>query len=396
MTNTKLLLSVAAASVLALNGCGGGGGSSTSTSTPQPEPTIVPVEGQSVTGGTTPTVATGASTNGECTQGTNYASVVINGQSVDVISGTITQDVTLTTGNVYLLQGKVEVTNNATLTIQPGVTIAGAPGTGSNTSYLLINNDGLLIAEGSAGNPICFTSQTAQEGGVAKEGQWGGVTLIGTEVGNDELKGYEIDESYVAGAGINNASIMTHVKVLNSGITMSEDKEINGLSMVGVTGGTFSDITVENSDDDCIEMWGGSANLTNITIRNCTDDQFDIDDQYAGTVTNMLINQVSGNAAMEMSGTTHATFDGLTINVATSAKEGGIFFKKDGIGGNFNNLTLNYNVPATNTYGAIYSSGAVDSDNISFSNFEINANNFILVSGEEQASIDILASELGL
>ena len=390
MTNTKLLLSVAAASVLALNGCGGGSSTTTTTSTTTPVPATVPVEGQSVTGGATPTVATGASTTGACTQGTTYAGT---------LSGKITTPMTLTSGNVYLLQGKVEV-SGTTLTIEPGVTIAGAPGTGSSTSYLIINNDGLLDANGTAGNPICFTSQIAQEDPTAaQEGQWGGVTLIGTEdmTVNTELKGYEIDSSYVADpAGINDASIMNHVKVLNSGITMSEDKEINGLSMVGVTGGTFKNITVENSDDDCIEMWGGSANLTNVTIKNCTDDQFDIDDKYAGTVTNMLINQVSGNAGMEMSGTTHATFDGLTINVDSSAKEGGIFFKKDGIGGNFNNLTLNYNVPATNTYGAIYSSGAVDPDNISFSNFAITADNFILVSGEEQGSIDILASELGL
>jgi len=393
MTNTKLLLSVATASVLALNGCGGG--ASTSTSTSLPEATAVPVQGQNVTGGTTPTVATGASTTGTCTVGTDYKT----DPSTYTLSGIIDTDKTLDAGKVYLLQGKVEVTGGATLTIKPGVTIAGAPGTGSSTSYLLINNDGLLNAQGTIGNPICFTSQIANEGGVAQEGQWGGVTLIGTEdmTVNTELKGYEIDPSYVADpAGINSTSIMTHVKVLNSGITMSEDKEINGLSMVGVTGGTFSDITVENSDDDCIEMWGGSANLTNVTIRNCTDDQFDIDDKYAGTVTNMLINQVSGNAGMEMSGTTHATFNGLTINVAASAKEGGIFFKQDMIGGNFTNLTLNYNVSSTNQYGAIYSSGAVDPDNISFNNFKIIANNLILVSGEEQDSIDILASELGL
>ena len=391
MTNTKLLLSVAAASILAFNGCEtvatpvifteGTGGTGTTPTTG-----TTPVKGYEVTGGAAPTVATGADITGECNAGTTYAGT---------LSGKITTPMTLTSGNVYLLQGKVEV-SGTTLTIEDNVTIAGEAGTGDFTSYLIINKDGLLKAQGTAAKPICFTSKTAQEGGVAQEGQWGGITLIGTEEGNDELQGYEIDASYVAGAGINDASIMEYVAILNSGITMAEDKEINGLSMVGVTGGTFNHILVDSSDDDCIELWGGAATLSNITVTNCTDDQFDIDDKYAGTVTNMLINQVSGNAGMEMSGTTHATFEGLTINVASSAKEGGIFFKKDGIGGNFNNLTLNYNVPATNTYGAIYSSGAVDPDNISFSNFAITANNLILVSGEEQGSIDILASELGI
>ena len=41
-----------------------------------------------------------------------------------------------------------------------------------------------------------------------------------------------------------------------------------------------------------------------------------------------------------MSGTTAATFDGFSIVQNGSAKEGGIYFKKDGIGGNFLNGTV--------------------------------------------------------
>ena len=94
---------------------------------------------------------------------------------------------------------------------------------------------------------------------------------------------------------------------------MEQDKEINGLSLVGVGSSTIIDhITVNKSDDDCIEAWGGTVDMSNITLSECTDDHFDIDDGYAGIVTNLVINQTTGNAAIEQSGETEATFDGFS------------------------------------------------------------------------------------
>ncbi len=73
-----------------------------------------------------------------------------------------------------------------------------------------------------------------------------------------------------------------------------------------------------------------------------------------------------------MSGTTAATFDGFNIVQNGSAKEGGIYFKKDNVGGHFLNGTITDNVD--DTYGAIHSASAdgtsdtVDAANISFAN----------------------------
>ncbi|MBD3792495.1 MAG: hypothetical protein IE918_10300 [Campylobacterales bacterium] len=157
---------------------------------------------------------------------------------------------------------------------------------------------------------------------------------------------------------------------------MDVDKEINGLSMVGVGSGTVvENIRVDLSDDDGIELWGGTVNLTNVTITRCTDDYFDIDDGFSGTVKNLNITTTTGNAAVEMSGATHATFDGFNIVQNGSAKEGGIYFKGDTIGGHFLNGTITDNVD--DTYGAIYSkstdgvSDTVDAANTSFENVDI-------------------------
>lgn len=186
----------------------------------------------------------------------------------------------------------------------------------------------------------------------------------------------EVNSEFVAGNSdlADNSGVLKHVKILNSGITMEEDKEINGLSFVGVGSGTVvENITVDLSDDDGIEIWGGTVNLTNVTVTNCTDDYFDIDDGYSGTVKNLNITTTTGNAGIEMSGTTSATFDGFTINVAaTQNKEGGIFFKKDGIGGHFKNGTVNFAGGQIEAHGAIHSKGTADIANTSFESVIIN------------------------
>jgi hypothetical protein len=286
----------------------------------------------------------------------------------ETLSGDITSDLTLTANKVWVLDGLVAVKDGATLTIEAGTTIIGKDGTGDNTSYMIIDKGAKIMAEGTAAKPIIFTSEIAYDGGTAAVGQWGGLTIIG-KAGNAQVQPYEVNSAFVADSSdlADNSGSLKYVQILNSGITMETDKEINGLSLVGVgSGTTIEDITVNKSDDDGIEIWGGTVNLTNVTISECTDDHFDIDDGYAGTVTNLTITQTTGNAAIEMSGTTAATFDTFTITQTTSVKEGGIFFKKDGIGGHFKNGTVTDN--SSDGYGAIYSQDTADIANTSFEN----------------------------
>jgi len=292
------------------------------------------------------------------------------------LSGDITVDTTLYADNLWIISGLVTVTNGATLTIEPGTTIAGRDGTGAATSYMIIDKGSKIIAEGTPTEPIVFTSEIVAsciDGGVPSVGQWGGITLIG-KAGNDQVNPYEVNEAFVADRTdlADSSGSLKYVQILNSGITMQTDKEINGLSFVGVGSGTVVDnIVVNKSDDDCIELWGGTVNLSNVTLSECTDDHFDIDDGYAGIVTNLTITQTTGNAAIEMSGTTAGTFKELTIVQNTSAKEGGVFFKGNGIGGHFENATITDNV--ADTYGAIHSDADVNSTNVSFTGVTINS-----------------------
>jgi hypothetical protein len=231
-------------------------------------------------------------------------------------------NITLTADTLWVLDGLVVVKPGTTLTIEPGTVIAGVGGTGDATSYMVVDKGGKIIADGTSTSPIVFTSLERVEDTTRDDvGQWGGLTVIGN-AGNDQVNPYEVNTAFVAGQGQNtdNSGILRYVHILNSGITMAEDKEINGLSFIGVGSGTVvEDITVDKSDDDGIEIWGGTVNLSNITVTNCTDDYFDIDDGYAGTVKNLVINTTTGNAGIEMSGVTSATFDGFSITTGADS-----------------------------------------------------------------------------
>jgi len=319
----------------------------------------------------------------------NSATAVITPSTKQDLSGEITSNMTLTADKVWRLNGLVAVKNGATLTIEPGTTIIGKAGTGANTSYLVIDKGSKIDAAGTAEKPIIFTSETKYDGGTDEWGQWGGLTLIGNAA-NAQVDPYEVNSDFVPGTSnlADNSGVLTYVKILNSGITMEENKEINGLSFVGVGSGTTVDnITIDLSDDDGIEIWGGTVDLSNITISRCSDDHFDIDDGFSGTVTNLNITETTGNAAIEMSGDTAATFNGFNIIVNNSAKEGGIYFKKDGIGGYFNNGTLTYNTP-DNGYGAIHSAGTFDSAHTSFSNVTLAGSNSTKFTGDSASSLE--------
>ena len=58
------------------------------------------------------------------------------------LSGTITSNTVLGFGEMYTLSGRVVVASGVTLTIEPGVIIKGAEGTGSLASMLIIEKRG--------------------------------------------------------------------------------------------------------------------------------------------------------------------------------------------------------------------------------------------------------------
>jgi len=420
MKYSVALLSALAA--LTITSCGGGGSSAPTTpeaNTTTPEANTTTPETDNTTpptpeaNNTTPSTPEANNTTPSTPEANNTTPPTPETPTTtklekSTLAGDITSDTKLTKDKIWIIDGLVAVKNGATLTIEAGTIVAGKDGTGDATSYLVIDKGSKIMAEGTASSPIIFTSELSVDAELAAAktrgltsvadfkntagavGQWGGITVIGN-AGNAQVNPYEVNSEFVAGTNnmADNSGVLKHIKILNSGITMAQDKEINGLSLVGVGSGTVvEDITVDLSDDDGVEIWGGTVNLTNITITRCTDDHFDIDDGFSGTVKNLIITQTTGNAAMEMSGDTYATFDGVAITQNASAKEGGLFFKKDGIGGTFKNVVIIDNVD--DAFGAIYSEGTADTAKVAFENVKIGGTTAIKFNGDSATALEAI------
>jgi len=89
------------------------------------------------------------------------------------VSGVISSNTTWTADNVYIVVGDVTVSEGITLTIQAGVTVK------FNSNTLLLVN-GRLIADGTTGQHVIFTSSNS----VPAAGNWKGIYFGSTSTGS--------------------------------------------------------------------------------------------------------------------------------------------------------------------------------------------------------------------
>ncbi|WP_338039101.1 hypothetical protein [Maribacter litopenaei] len=80
------------------------------------------------------------------------------------LSGVYTENITLDPTIEYIVTGPVLIANGATLTVPAGMTIKAQP-VGVN-AYIAIQQGGRIIADGSASEPIVFTSNAASPASV--------------------------------------------------------------------------------------------------------------------------------------------------------------------------------------------------------------------------------------
>ena len=274
----------------------------------------------------------------------------------ETLSGDITADKTLSASTLYTLDGKVKVKSGAKLTIEAGTKIIGKAG-----SYLVVTKGSTIDATGTIDKPIIFDSEDHHFGATAAAGQWGGLTLLGGAQANAAGLVYEVDEadtdfafgSITTEGNTESSGTLKYVELHNTGFAVAADKEVNGLSLAGIgSGTTIENIKVVNSGDDGVELWGGNVNLTNIIIVGALDDSFDVDNGYTGTVKNLVVVQTgAGAGGMEMTNSgdssivrSNPTFENFVIATAsTQKKEGGLYFKDDGITGTFKSGVVVHN-----------------------------------------------------
>jgi hypothetical protein len=261
--------------------------------------------GSTTSGSTSGMMSSGQMSSGTTSSGTSGTTT----KGKADISGDISADMTLSNAKDYTLQGLVRVKSGATLTIEKGTTIYGAIAADkTNASILLIEAGAKIVAQGTADEPIVFTSEAAV--GVRRAGDWGGVVVLGNAPVNYRDKDGKAVRGAVEGvlsttSGINfggdkaddNSGVISFVRIEYAGYALSMDNEVNGLTLAGVGRGTKLDhVQVRHALDDCFEFFGGTVDAKYLACQYNQDDGFDFDNGYQGRLQFLVLQQDPNHA----------------------------------------------------------------------------------------------------
>ncbi len=269
------------------------------------------------------TGGTGGGTGGSgatCPSGFTQGAPV-GGLTTCDVSGAYLTNVTLSKvdGIAYRLSGRVDVGTDvgaegnisgsqpAVMTIEPGVTIFGESG----SDYLVVNRGSQIVADGTASQPIIFTSAKDLErqadadpsndlGGDAIS-EWGGLVLLGqapinrckdqvtpaTAQCENIVEGVTSPEAVYGGADTtDNSGVLNYVQVRFAGYAINtQGNELNGITFAGIGSGTrVENIQVHNNSDDGVEFFGGNVNIRYLVLTGNDDDSIDTDNGYSGHI----------------------------------------------------------------------------------------------------------------
>ena len=319
-----------------------------------------------------------------------------------MVTSNITEDVTWTNNNVYVLASRIIVEPGAVLTIEAGTLIKGEVGQGANATALIIARGAQIMAEGTAEAPIIFTSVADEisQGEIASPnldetngGLWGGLIILGnapiSDSGNDgteQIEGIPGDEvlaEYGGDAPEDNSGVLKYISIRHGGTKLGDGDEINGFTLGGVgSGTTIENIEVVGNLDDGIEWFGGTVNVTNALVWAADDDAIDIDQAYSGTINNAIVVSFSGtDHALEIDGPEGTAGGAFTIsNITLIGSTNEIADFREVAAGTVSNVYITGFVsPLTDTnddeeggtgFGDLSLSGSTTTE-LTFSNFEI-------------------------
>lgn len=213
------------------------------------------------------------------------------------LPGILIKNDTTWSGNLTL-KGQYYVLPGATLTIEPGTTVEWEyhnQNTVDVGALIALPADpksfddgprasGRIVANGTAENPIVFTSARGQK----QAGDWGGIILagdapIGAKGGSGKIEGLPQVIRYGGSNTLDDSGSLKYVRIEYVGFSFVPHSEINGLSLYSVgSNTTIEHVQVYKSIDDGFEWFGGSVNAKYLVSMFAQDDSFDIDEEWTG------------------------------------------------------------------------------------------------------------------
>jgi len=189
-------------------------------------------------------------------------------EPTQILSGNITKDTKLYKKEIYLLLGNVFITDNVTLSIEPGTLILGDFNTKAS---LVISNGAKIIAEGTLTDPIIFSSNR----GVKKSGDWGGIFILGNSPTNRLEERSKLDYGFNPSSSDmilyggtdkeSNSGILKYVRIEYAGKRTKNYGYYNGLTLAGVGSETIlENIMVSYCQGDSFSILGGNTTLSQL------------------------------------------------------------------------------------------------------------------------------------
>lgn len=266
-------------------------------------------------------VFTATDSDGDFATATHILTVDAPNVPVKVVDYNIEANETWYADTIYELATRVTVLDGVTLTIKAGTVIKGQPGTGANATNLLVARGGMLMAQGTAADPIIFTSTSdllipgqinSPNLTEATSGTWGGILILGkapispkggaTEAAIEGIPPDDENGRYGGAVADDNSGTITYISIRHAGTNIGEGNEINGLTLGGVgSGTTISHVEIIANQDDGIEFFGGNVDVSNALVWANGDDAIDGDQAWNGTIDNGIIIE-AGDKPFELDG----------------------------------------------------------------------------------------------
>lgn len=213
-----------------------------------------------------------------------------------------------TKDNQYMMDGLVYLEKGGKLNIEAGTVIKfkKSPTSSDPTSALIITRGAQIFAEGTSDEPIIFTAEaddvTQQSLLPSENQQWAGLVLLGSApamkkgvtllqiegISTDEPRGRYGwgDTDFPSANAADNSGTLKYVSIRYTGFALNGQSgdEIQGLTLGAVGSGTTIDYVESfSSDDDGIEIFGGTVDLKHFIVAFAADDSYDLDQGWRGT-----------------------------------------------------------------------------------------------------------------
>ena len=189
------------------------------------------------------------------------------------------------------------------------------------------------MAQGTSSNPIIFTTVADEivQGQIQSpnldptlNGLWGGLIVLGdapisasnSSVQIEGIPASDPNGLYGGSNASDNSGIIQYVSIRHGGANIGEGNEINGLTLGGVGSATTVDhIEIIGNQDDGIEWFGGTVNVSDVVVLNAGDDAIDTDQGWSGTLNNIIVIN-PGDECFELDGPEGSSLTAHTIENA--------------------------------------------------------------------------------